>query len=149
MLQNPTQKWYHKFFFAETQNYSNRLDAVRDKRSKEEFANVKIQTLIYYLLKGRTLRMRKGVAAVKVEKRIKIPRRGDGFDMSHNQEVFPFLVKKNSKTLAFGPMSLNIRCGGSWGGLPLRLLYDNSNNRGSFWLHQNAGKKLEIPLMSI
>ena len=60
--------------------------------------------------------MRKGVAAVKVEKRIKIPRRGDGFDMSHNQEVFPFLVKKNSTTLAFGPMSLDIRCGGSWGG---------------------------------
>ena len=60
--------------------------------------------------------MRKGVAAVKVEKRIKIPRRGDGFDMSHNQEDFPFLVKKNSTTLAFGPMSLDIRCGGSWGG---------------------------------
>ena len=74
-------------------------------------------TLVKCLLKGRTLRTRKGVAGVKVGKRIKIPRRGEGFDMSHTHKVFLFLVRvKNSPTLAPGSMPLDIRSGGGrWG----------------------------------
>ena len=59
----------------------------------------------------------KGVAGLKVGKRIKIPRRGEGFDMSHTHKVFLFLVRvKNSPTLGPGSMPLDIRSGGGrWG----------------------------------